>query len=277
MMDNDKIVGFICELRKSKNMTQKQLAEKLNMTDKAVSKWERGLGYPDITALSPLADILGVTINELLSGEKDEKLIPKADDIIKNTLQYADKVTAGHKVTISNMVKAIISFVFLLAIFICVICDFAVTKTFSWSIYPVSSLIFAWTIIIPLIHFKKHKYTISLVSISVLTIPFLYIIEQSCGVTGWVLTIGIPTSLIALAYLWIVCCLYTYTKINKWFVSSIAMFLGLILSVGINYIIAKAILEPIIDVWDIFSSFIIIIVAIVFLIIGYISKKKVFN
>ena len=89
-MNNDKMAGFICELRKSKNMTQKQLAEKLNITDKAVSKWERGLGYPDITVLSTLADALGVTTNELLNGEKDEKPIPKADDIIKNTLQYAD-------------------------------------------------------------------------------------------------------------------------------------------------------------------------------------------
>lgn len=65
-MNNERMANFIYELRKTKNLTQKQLAEKLNITDKAVSKWERGLGYPDIKTLSSLAEILGVTTNELI-------------------------------------------------------------------------------------------------------------------------------------------------------------------------------------------------------------------
>lgn len=67
---------FICKLRKEKNMTQKELADKLVISDKAVSKWERGISYPDITLLEPLSLILGVSITELVQGRKidmDEK------------------------------------------------------------------------------------------------------------------------------------------------------------------------------------------------------------
>lgn len=73
-MDNDniaKIGELISRLRKSKGMTQKDLAERLGVTDKAVSKWERGQSYPDISLIIPLSDLLGVTANELLSGEVD--------------------------------------------------------------------------------------------------------------------------------------------------------------------------------------------------------------
>ena len=54
-MDNQKFGKFIKELRKKSNMTQKELGEKLNVTDKAVSKWERGLSFPDITIINSLA------------------------------------------------------------------------------------------------------------------------------------------------------------------------------------------------------------------------------
>lgn len=72
-MSNDNLVKigtFISELRKESRLTQKELADQLGVTDKAVSKWERGLSYPDISLISNLAQILGVTSNELLDGEK---------------------------------------------------------------------------------------------------------------------------------------------------------------------------------------------------------------
>lgn len=67
-MDALKIGKFICEKRKSLNMTQSQLASKLHITDKAVSKWERGLSLPDISILIPLSEILNVSLYDLLKG-----------------------------------------------------------------------------------------------------------------------------------------------------------------------------------------------------------------
>lgn len=67
---NEKFGEFIKSLRKEKNLTQNLLAEKLYITDKAVSKWERGISMPDISLLSPLSQILGVSVAELLNGER---------------------------------------------------------------------------------------------------------------------------------------------------------------------------------------------------------------
>ena len=69
-MDQIKIGKFIAERRKSVNLTQMQLAEKLNITDRAVSKWETGKAMPDSSIMLELCDILGISVNELLSGEK---------------------------------------------------------------------------------------------------------------------------------------------------------------------------------------------------------------
>lgn len=68
-MNQIKIGKFIAERRKKENLTQMQLAEKLNITDRAVSKWERGLALPDSSIMLDLCSILKITVNDLLSGE----------------------------------------------------------------------------------------------------------------------------------------------------------------------------------------------------------------
>ena len=69
-MNQFKIGKFIAECRKEKGLTQMQLSEKLGITDKAVSKWERGITMPDTSIMLELCDILGISVNELLNGEK---------------------------------------------------------------------------------------------------------------------------------------------------------------------------------------------------------------
>lgn len=70
-MDNVKIGNLINKLRKEKGMTQLQLAEKLHISDKTVSKWERGLGCPDVSLLTDLSGVFGVDLEKLLSGQLD--------------------------------------------------------------------------------------------------------------------------------------------------------------------------------------------------------------
>lgn len=85
--------AFLLELRKEKGYTQKQLAEKLFVSDKAVSKWERGLSLPDITLLGPLAEILGVTVTELLQAQRisEEKTLtkPEVDALVSGSLRLS--------------------------------------------------------------------------------------------------------------------------------------------------------------------------------------------
>lgn len=91
-MDQEKIGKFIQELRHKKNLTQSELASKLNVTDRAISKWENGRGLPDLSLIKPLCDELDISINELLSGEKLNKkeYNEKLEENIENTILYSE-------------------------------------------------------------------------------------------------------------------------------------------------------------------------------------------
>lgn len=92
-MNQEKIGKFIAECRKSKNLTQSKLAEYLGVTDRSVSNWENGKNMPDLSLFKPLCEILDITINELLSGEKLEKedYQEKFEENIVNTISHTDK------------------------------------------------------------------------------------------------------------------------------------------------------------------------------------------
>ncbi|MBQ2827966.1 MAG: helix-turn-helix transcriptional regulator [Clostridia bacterium] len=92
-MNENKTGVFISTLRKEKELTQAQLAEKLNVTDKAISRWETGKGMPDSSLLVPLSDILGITVNELLIGEKipEETFIQKSEDNLIDSVHETEK------------------------------------------------------------------------------------------------------------------------------------------------------------------------------------------
>ncbi len=85
-MDKALFGSFVAELRKEKDWTQKELAEKLFVSDKAVSKWERGLSLPDVSLLRPLADALDVTVTELLEGKRMENREPKSPEQVEELL-----------------------------------------------------------------------------------------------------------------------------------------------------------------------------------------------
>lgn len=86
-MDPIKTGLLIAKARKEQGFTQKELAQRLQVTDKAVSKWERGLCLPDISLLLPLSQILGINLYELLKGEKISK--DEMDEILKSTILYS--------------------------------------------------------------------------------------------------------------------------------------------------------------------------------------------
>ena len=94
-IDKSKFGAFVAELRKEKGLMQKDLAEKLYVSDKAVSKWERGLSIPDVAILVPLAEILGVTVTELLECRrlpKDEPLdSQQTEEIVKKVIGLSEE------------------------------------------------------------------------------------------------------------------------------------------------------------------------------------------
>ena len=91
-MDAEKFGGFVQARRKELQMTQSELADKLFVTSKAVSRWERGVGFPDIKLLQPLADALQITIVELMHAEKIEKELTKeeASSMVTDTVRQIE-------------------------------------------------------------------------------------------------------------------------------------------------------------------------------------------
>lgn len=94
----------IASLRKKKGMTQNELAEKMNVTDKAVSKWERDLSCPDINTISKLADILDVSVEELLKVKKQDYSNNKIKDLI-NLIFKAVAIAMGVAVVVLNILN----------------------------------------------------------------------------------------------------------------------------------------------------------------------------
>ena len=94
-MDTNKFGTFIQTRRKEIGLTQAQLGEKLGVTDKAISRWERGVGFPDISLLEPLAQGLGITITELMRSEKMEQeqiSVQEVEDMMVQTIDLAQEL-----------------------------------------------------------------------------------------------------------------------------------------------------------------------------------------
>ena len=125
-MDKNITGRFIAELRKQKGFTQKELAEKLIVTDKAISRWETGKGLPDTSLLKPLGDVLGVSITELLSGKRIEEVDMKeqADNIILESLNYSKRMLAS--------VISVIIFIIGIAFIISPL--FLVSQSYIWTL-----------------------------------------------------------------------------------------------------------------------------------------------
>ena len=102
-MDQIKIGRFIADERKRKGYTQKQLSEKLEISDKTISKWERGNGFPEVSLLLPLCNELEITVNELLSGERvsEEDYLKKAEENMVNLVREAQE--SKKKIILSAM------------------------------------------------------------------------------------------------------------------------------------------------------------------------------
>lgn len=92
-MDQIKIGKFIAQMRREQSLTQRQLAEKIGISDKTVSKWETGHGLPEVILMIPLCDTLRINVNELLSGERlaDSEYQKKAEENIMNLVKEKEE------------------------------------------------------------------------------------------------------------------------------------------------------------------------------------------
>ena len=109
-MDSQKFGTFIAQCRKDKKMTQSDLAAKLNVTDKAISRWERGVGFPDINTIEPLAAALDVSVAELMKSERideSEMSIAMNNEIVNNALNLRRSKFSRREKVFSQLLDAL--------------------------------------------------------------------------------------------------------------------------------------------------------------------------
>ena len=254
-MNQTEIGKFIAKRRKEKQLTQAQLAEKLNITDRAVSKWETGKCMPDSSVMLELCGILGITVNELLSGEEVdmESLEKKADE------------------NLIVVVSVLFSMLFLTGIMICLICNLAVSGRLTWSPIPVSSIIFAWLVLLPGTLFGKKGIVMSCASLSVFLIPYLFLLSRLVEVKQ-VFSVGVRIGAVSVLFLWVMVIIFGRVR-RKPAVLGIAFLTAVPFVLGVNIVLSKMIGEPIFDVWDLLAVSVLLLLSAVSFLCDYAGKK----
>lgn len=258
-MNHTQIGTFIAKCRKEQKLTQAQLAEKLNITDRAVSKWETGKSMPDSSIMLELCGILGITVNELLSGEKIEMKHTENYMNDENYMNYEKKAEENlialkqkneNILSKNRTIEILFSMALFLGIVVCLTCDMAISGHLTWSLIPVSSIALAWIVATPGIIFGKKGIPFGLISLSILIIPYLCLLSWLLKVHT-VFTIGTAMAIPALAFLWLIFAVFTIIgKTRKLVALGISLLAIVPVVFLINIILSKLIGEPILDVWD---------------------------
>ena len=194
-MDQQKIGRFIASLRKQKGMTQSELAEKLMLSEKTISKWECGKGLPEVSLMMPLCEILGISVNELLSGEKlsQEQYKPQAESKLIEHIKKSNRDNK-QKLIASFIIAISVSIILAMSVFFANIVEELYIKIFLL-VFAVAFLVlgvaFACVLDVQVGYFEcphcHHRYTPSLKSyvFGMHTFKKRHMKCPKCGKRGW--------------------------------------------------------------------------------------------
>lgn len=274
-MSEQKIGLFIRQLRMEKKYTQKELAELLNITDKAVSKWERGLSCPDILLITPLAEILGCSVSELLNGERTVELqSEKIEETVDRALKYSDGNARKKLERVKGITAIVLSASCLLAAIICFICDVCTTGKLSWSWIVLLSLALGWITVMPLLKAKSKRIRSSLLAASLAVFPYLWLLGTLLN-ESLVYTLGSMAAIISLIGLWCIYLIFCKMPNRRWSAAGITLLISIPVSLGINHMVSYFIQEPSVRLReDIVNSMSLILAAAVCFGIDYVIAKK---
>lgn len=257
-MNQEEIGALIARRRKEEKLTQAQLAEKLNITDRAVSKWETGKSMPDVSILGELCEILHLTVDELLRGEKKAEEKPQP---------------SKRKKARSGIPSLLFSATLFVGALVCVICDLAISGGFTWSPIPVSAIAFTWAVFFPAIQWGKSGVMASLLSLSIFIFPFLYLLGRLLKEKA-VFTIGAAMAAISVAFMWLIfAAIRRLWKKSKPAALGVSFLLAGLLELMLNNTLAKMIGLPAMDVWDVFSVFLLLLLAFGSFLWGAVKRK----
>ena len=248
-MKQIEVGAFITQCRKEKKLTQAQLAEKLNITDRAVSKWETGKSMPDSSIMLELCEILGITVNELLMGEREKReLYEEKGDENLDTIDTIKK--RKNRVGFKRLGAVIFSALFFTAMAVCFICDMAISGRLTWSLISAVSIVFGWAVCLPGIRFGKKGIVRCFGWLSGLIIPYLYVLSRLINVRE-VFTVGGTMAVISVAFLWMV--IGVFKKMwsgKKRAVFGTVCLVSALFVVTVNVVLSRMTGSPVFNVWD---------------------------
>lgn len=255
---------FLLELRLDKEMATTEVAEAINVSEEELVKWEDGTKLPEMDQVQPLADFYGVTVNELLRGERyslDESA-PSEHDVTQNVLEYANNnMSEQFKHTRREWLIAITE-VLAFVIVACLIIDFLSVNAITWSGIASVSILFAWGIILPLFFRLTTPIMSSLIAFSVLIIPYLFLLNLVISANNILVNVAIPITIVSLIYFWALYFIYTRMHLSSWRYLAVAAF-GLVpVVIIINLVISMQFNMPLFTVWNVLGVLILIAIGV---------------
>lgn len=228
-MEENKIGLFIRDRRLALGLTQQQLADKLGVTDKAVSKWERSVSYPDITLLRELAAALEVSVTELLAGERDEAspVPPEVQDVVVDTVAYAETARRKNGGWRWWLFVGVTAGCLIAALVVCIVNGFR----FTWSSGVLKCLAFGWAVCYPLLRTERPVRN-ALIIASVGIYPFLYTLGAR---RAWHLGIVV----VSVAYAWVVYWTAWRYRQDRAKALTLLLVLGFVLHAGIGLMVGR--------------------------------------
>ena len=232
-MDNKEIGIRILSARKNLGYTQKQLGNLINVSDKAVSKWERGIGCPDISLLLPLSEALKMSIDELIGGTVVDKSEKKT---VQNLINYTKIKAIENKERIIKISYLFITIVMMIGIFVPCLCNYDLNHSFTWSIISSAAIIYAWIILTVLVQAKENVVIKAIIVASIGVIPLLYVVSVQVYSLDWFLHEALVIALFTNLYVYIVIWIWVKTTLNIWYKIGLCIYLLNITNIPANYI-----------------------------------------
>ncbi|UUX33892.1 helix-turn-helix domain-containing protein [Fundicoccus culcitae] len=264
---------FLRTLRLEKNLTEKDVAEALGVTERVIHQWEKGTYLPEITLLQPLANLYNVSTEDIINGSiSSDSEGEERTTTDPQFFEYAATSSIEQQDVSRKKWFSLVSLVLLIVIASCMLIDFLTIGRFTWSLIVLISIGFAWGSIIPIFIMKKQPILTSMVTMSILTIPYLYLLDNVLSLDGILIRIAIPVAVAAYFYLWGLYVVYRYYDFPWIRIGMVAAFGGAILSAVINFVVSYNLDRPFFTVWNILS--IVILVAIGVGLIFYERQKK---
>lgn len=162
----------IAAARKKLNYTQRELAEKLGVSDKTISKWERGAGYPDIAILLPLCKELGLEVSQLL-GDTDLQQTGSEKNL-KYLAEYAVLKVKENRERIQRWMWLVTTILAVLSIVICLLVNYVLEEAVTWSWITTVSIVYGWMLLTVLLLSKQYTIEKTLLTGMVMIFPYLY-------------------------------------------------------------------------------------------------------